>query len=341
MNTALPLLATIVSLVFAALVAGQWWHRRRSFQLVWTAGLTWYGISTATEAWGSALGWSAPLYRIWFLFGAIYVAAWLGMGTFYLLQRTGFGYVVGVLIAIGGLFAFPSQLELAQQGHPAATRTVVLIVLVAVLAGAAVIEATAARRELAAHVAMAILLPASALTAGLTFTAHLAGRGYALDPHTQVPLATAVPPYLNLLTGPFNIAGAFCMIAGAIFSIYVYMPKHKLMRRNPRFPVLRELYRVTAVVVNLVASLPGAAEALVRGRLSSRVPATVLIAIGALVPSITTGLDRFGITWALYLGQLIGVVLIFAGFLVSEEVFQRLPLALPRPFPARQAPGTG
>jgi hypothetical protein len=51
------------------------------------------------------------------------------------------------------------------------------------------------------------------------------------------------------------------------------------------------------------------------------VPATILIAVGAFIPSITSGLDRYGITWALLLGQFLGVVLIFTGFLVSEEVF--------------------
>ena len=35
----------------------------------------------------------------------------------------------------------------------------------------------------------------------------------------------------------------------------------------------------------------------------------------------TSGLNRFGITWAFFLGELLGVLLIFAGFVVSTEVF--------------------
>ena len=66
-----------------------------------------------------------------------------------------------------------------------------------------------------------------------------------------------------------------------------------------------------------------AVAALLTGRLNSRVPATLLIALGGFVPSITSGLERYGVTWSFYLGQLLGVLFILAGFLVSEEVFSR------------------
>jgi hypothetical protein len=61
-------------------------------------------------------------------------------------------------------------------------------------------------------------------------------------------------------------------------------------------------------------------------RLDSRVPATVY-AIGGFIPSLTSGLSRFGVTETFYLGELLGVVFLFAGFLVSVEVFRvfRIP----------------
>jgi hypothetical protein len=71
--------------------------------------------------------------------------------------------------------------------------------------------------------------------------------------------------------------------------------------------------------VNLVASLPGAAKALLFGNIHSRVPATILIALGAFVPNYTDSLDQ----WAA-LGRFVGVVLLFAGFLVSIEVFREV-----------------
>jgi ammonia channel protein AmtB len=82
-----------------------------------------------------------------------------------------------------------------------------------------------------------------------------------------------------------------------------------------------------AITVNLIASLPSAAAALVAGRLNSRVPSTLLIAAGGMVVSVTSGLGRFGETSAHAIGLLIGLLLIFLGFLVSIEVFSdvRLP----------------
>ena len=79
--------------------------------------------------------------------------------------------------------------------------------------------------------------------------------------------------------------------------------------------------------MNLVVSLPRAAVALGRGELNSRVPATLLIALGGFIPGVTSGLNRFGVTWSFFLGELLGVVLIFLGFLVSTEVFGTVRLA--------------
>jgi hypothetical protein len=70
-----------------------------------------------------------------------------------------------------------------------------------------------------------------------------------------------------------------------------------------------------------VASVPGAVQAFREGRLHSRVPATLLIALGALVPTVTDSLGRFGSTDYYGVGKLLGAILLLAGFLVSTETF--------------------
>jgi hypothetical protein len=317
LNVLLPLLSTLASFAFAALVLDQWRRRRRSFQLVWTAGLTWYGIGTGTEFLGSALGWNAGLYRAWYLFGALLVAAYLGAGTVYLLARTGFGYFASVAILLGGLLALAISSRYPGSGPTA------LAVLVSSLAAALVIAfVTARRRALVGHVAMALLVAASLAVAVLVATAPLLPPGFATDPRTHVPVGSAFPGYIRVLTGPLNVAGALCLVFGALFSAYVYMPKRRVLRARRLPPVVAQGHAALAVAVNLLASLPRAAAWLVSGRLNSRVPATLLIAAGGFIPSLTSGLDRFGVTWSFFLGELLGVLLIFAGFLVSEEVFR-------------------
>src|SRR3989442_9271500 len=105
LNVVLPLGSSVLSFVFAAMVLDQWWQRRHAFQLVWGIGLLFYGISAGTEFLGSAIGWSEPLYRVWYLIGAFFVAAYLGLGTIYLLSRSRFGYFAGATVFIGGLLS--------------------------------------------------------------------------------------------------------------------------------------------------------------------------------------------------------------------------------------------
>ena len=63
---------------------------------------------------------------------------------------------------------------------------------------------------------------------------------------------------------------------------------------------------------------------LLAGRLHSRVPATLLIAIGAFFPTLTDSLNRAGSTDLYQLGKFLGVLFLFAGFLVSVEVFREV-----------------
>jgi hypothetical protein len=319
LNIALPLGSTVLSFAFAAMVFDQWWQRRHAFQLVWAIGLLWYGIGAGCEFVGSAFGWSEPLYRTWYLIGALFVAAYLGAGTVYLLSKTRFGYFVGVTFLIGGALSLAATAK-----YPGSTTAGIATGSVAVLGAIAVITATAVRRRLAAHIAMGVLIAGSVIGAYLILTAGLDAPGWVVDPNTHVPVGSAFPGYVRVLTPAFNVAGALCLVFGAIFSAYVYMPKRKLLRAKVNVPVLAQLYGAAAVAVNFVVSLPAATKALLNGKLNSRVPATLLIAVGAFIPGVTSGLNRFGVTWSFFLGELLGVLLIFGGFLVSEEVFRNV-----------------
>jgi hypothetical protein len=322
LNTLLPVASSLLSLVFAGMVFGQWRQTRHGFQLVWAIGLLWYGISAGTEFLGSAFGWSEPLYRTWYLIGAYYVAAYLGMGTIYLLAKTAFGYFAAVTVLLGGVLSL--LFSLAYPG----SRTVAMVAFtVALLGAAAIVAATALRREWTPHIALGVLVAGSLAVAYLVLTAPIAPPGWALDPRTHVPVATAFPGYARILSPPFNIAGALSLVFGAVFSAYVYMPKRKVMSATAvRIPVLAQLWYCLAVIVNFIVSLPGAVTALFAGKLNSRVPATLLIALGGFIPGVTSGLNRFGVTWSFFLGEFLGVLLIFTGFLVSEEVFSNVRL---------------
>ena len=335
-NVVLPFASSVLSFAFAVMVADQWLRRRQPYQLVWAIGLLWYGISAGTEFIGGAWGWNEPLYRTWYLIGAFGVAAYLGLGTVYLLRNTRFGYFVAFSIFAGGLFSILSAVARAREGDPVSAGVVPAVLIFSALSAIAIAAATRVRRPLAATVTAAVLVVASVVVAYLTFTGPVAAPGFAVDPATGVPTGQALPADLRVLTPPFNIAGAFALVFGAVYSAYIFMPKRRVLRIGAGPPVLGAVARGFAVVVNFFASVPGAVRALRAGRLNSRVPATLLIALGGFIPGWTSGLNRFGVTWSFYLGEFLGVLFIFLGFLVSIEVFSDIRLPFTRIVLARR-----
>jgi hypothetical protein len=309
-HVVLPLLTALLAAFTALAVFDQWLRKRRAYQLVWALGLAWYMVAAAAEALGGARGWSEPLYRSWYLFGAFGVASWLGLGTVFLLRRTRFGYVVAAALLLSGLITLAGESRI-----PFA---------VAAIGSGALAFATWRQRDRVAPVAALFLVGGSAVVAALVLTAPLAAPGYDVDPVTLVPTGAAFPEQIRVLSPLFNIPGAVALVAGALYSAYIFMPKTRVLRVTTTTPVIGAIGRGVAVVVNFFASIPAAIRAGRRGELNSRVPATLLIALGGIFPSFTSGLTRFGITWGHYLGELIGVALILAGFLVSLEVFSDL-----------------
>jgi hypothetical protein len=148
-----------------------------------------------------------------------------------------------------------------------------------------------------------------------------------VDPATNAPVADLLPGTLRLLTPFLNITGGLALAFGAIFSAYVFMPKRRVLdySLDPNQPGDQFLFNLAispvAITVNFLASLPRALRELLAGRLHSRVPATILIAIGAFLASSGDLLARFGATDFFLLGKLVAVVFLFAGFLVSVEAF--------------------
>ena len=333
LNIVLPLASSLLSFAFAVLLVDQWRVRRRPYQLIWALGMLWYGLSAGTEFLGGAFGWSDPLYRAWYLIGAIWVAGWLGLGTAFLLAKTRFGYAFAASLLLAGLFTYLSQSRYHYENSGAAP---VVYFLVAVVLAAVIAVMTYRGDQRWPAIAVVAVVGGSVLSIAMVLAVALPAPGYAVDPATHIPTGALFPGYLRLLTPFFNVTGAFALTLGALYSAYVFMPKvrvirYSIVRGQPAGRLLANLaVAPLAVIVNFVASLPGAIVALVSGRLNSRVPATILIAIGGLIPAITSGANRFGETSGFFIGELLGVAFLFAGFLVSIEVFSEIRIPFTR-----------
>jgi hypothetical protein len=140
-----------------------------------------------------------------------------------------------------------------------------------------------------AHAVFGVLLAASLIAATRVVTAPVDLSLLPTSPD-QVVSGQAFDADIRALTPPFNIAGASVLILGAVISALHF-------RRTRALP--------------------------------ERVASNVLIAVGAFVPSLATGLTRFGVTSVFFLGELIGLVCILAGFCGAR------PPRAPRPWPAK------
>ncbi|MDO8491667.1 MAG: hypothetical protein Q7T04_06610 [Dehalococcoidia bacterium] len=228
MNAVIPAISSLVSLVFAVLVLDQYMARRKPHQLVWALGLGMYFVSTGTEFLTEVGGLNPATYRLWYLFGAVFVAAYLGMGTAYLLLPRRIAHTIMALLVIASVYA-------------------------AVQVAAASIDWSQ--------------LPKSG----------------------PVLTGKALPQSVRLITPFFNVFGTVALVGGALYSCWVFIRRHILCHR---------------VVSN------------------------ILIAVGAIMPAVggtASRLEQFNLIYVL---ELVGIVVIFAGFLRSNEVFgaARMPV---------------
>jgi hypothetical protein len=217
-NVGLPFTSCVVSIVFAVLVFKRYLARRGSHLLLWGIGMVFYAIGGFCEAYYGTFGWNPLIFRLWYLFGAILVAAWLGQGTVYLLAKRTWAHVLMGLLALGSLYA-------------------------------------------AFRIFGAVLDP-SLMTASLHTGSELSGHAI-------------VTPGVRALTPIFNLYGTVTLVGGAAWSAWIFWRKRILLHRTI---------------------------------------GNVLIAVGALLPAFGGTFSRMGLPGALYLSELLGAVLMFAGF---------------------------
>jgi len=82
----IPIATTLLSVPFAVEIARRYRHYPDRLHLLWWAiGVAIYGIGTLTESLTTLLGWREPIFRAWYISGALLGGAPLAQGSVYLL----------------------------------------------------------------------------------------------------------------------------------------------------------------------------------------------------------------------------------------------------------------
>jgi hypothetical protein len=285
-----------------------------------------------TEALHAAFGWNPIVFRLWYLSGAVLVAAWIGQGTVELLLRRKvsgirLSRILLALLLIGSIYAtykvFTADLEQVmiadevESIHPGAQHTEqgVLTAAASVLNASTLRDGEVSSTRLsplaqtviteAEREALALTIPAGEMeTSYLPLSAEVDGQQVTLsaeETRLNVTIDGQLAGYLQLragremhghaiqtsgvrvLTPFFNTYGLLTLVAGAVYSAIIFLRKRIMPNR---------------VMVN------------------------VLIAAGALMPAMGGLFSRLGIGGFLYLGELLGAILMFAGFVLATTVPQ-------------------
>jgi hypothetical protein len=104
LNVLLPLASSIISFFLAVLLLRRYAVRRGLHLLLWGIGMIFYGVGGFCEAYFGLLGWNSLIFRLWYLCGALLVAAWLGQGTVYLLVSRRWANVFMAILLLASLY---------------------------------------------------------------------------------------------------------------------------------------------------------------------------------------------------------------------------------------------
>jgi hypothetical protein len=95
----LPVAATLVAALFTMLLLRSFRRRHAGEKLLWAGGFLLFAAATACEAIGQGSGWSAGLFRCYYLCGGVLTVAWLGAGSAWLqLPRSARSVLAGGLV---------------------------------------------------------------------------------------------------------------------------------------------------------------------------------------------------------------------------------------------------
>ncbi len=111
LSLVLPGISSVIMVVFVVSVLRRYLVRRKAHFLFWGIGLAMFGAGSMAEAWFALLGWSAPVFFAWYLFGAALNAGWIGHGTLLLLVRKRWVHLLTALLVVGSLAAAGLMLQ--------------------------------------------------------------------------------------------------------------------------------------------------------------------------------------------------------------------------------------
>lgn len=104
-QTAAAAAAALVAVAFGLSTLERWLANRRRHELAWSVALAMFALAASAMAAGAQGGWTGPVFRLFYLFGAIVNVPVLALGTVYLLGGARWGDRAAVGVAMAAAFS--------------------------------------------------------------------------------------------------------------------------------------------------------------------------------------------------------------------------------------------
>ena len=105
LHTALAAGASVVALAFSLSTFERWLKRKEPHQLAWTVAFGLFLAAAVCLWWGAADRWTGPVFRVFYLFGAITNVPVLALGTVYLVGSRRHGDRAAIAVVVFGAFS--------------------------------------------------------------------------------------------------------------------------------------------------------------------------------------------------------------------------------------------
>ncbi|MCU0369579.1 MAG: hypothetical protein MUF39_12190 [Cyclobacteriaceae bacterium] len=112
----IPILTTVLSGIFFYVLYQHWIYKQKpSYLFWWMTGVLCYGLGTLTEAIVGLFGWSEPVFKSWYILGALLGGFPLAQGSVYLIFKKHTAdimmFVVVAVIIVASAFVILSPID--------------------------------------------------------------------------------------------------------------------------------------------------------------------------------------------------------------------------------------
>lgn len=335
----LPTVTSLLATVFAITVFARWRSNGRRYLLFWGIGLSFYALGTAMEAAFGLFGWSPWIFRVYYLSGAVLTAAWLGQGTIFLLAKRWLPTASLVLLSLGTLYglyevgradlepAFMSdRLVTTISADSSTTSDQVLTIAAQTVAtpGGALMDVWARTIAEEARIDLDQVTQApQRLGYGVGKGDALVGTR-ALMEQQDIDVAQVAPSV------PQNVTPIYVAQNGRILGTIGLAPALELngsaiIRTTSNIRSLTPFFNVYGTLALAGGAIYSAYIFWRKRVLYDRMIGNILIGMGAMSPALGGTLSKAGFPTALYISELIGIMLIFIGYTQAVKPDQPAP----------------